>query len=244
MNNKNKWFTMVEIIISISIVVLIIWFWFTKVSNFFRLENTLISINEINNTILKSKIESNFIEWENIIYFNKNFKWFYSIYNNNKNKKNSFFINYWSINDDNIITINLKSDDIISSTWSIIIDNWITIISKDIYFSWTWITNDNLSIDFKNIYNTSIYIKDSNNYINTWNIKIYPLSFKNNLELSNIIWINQSNIENDYSLLKMINTKSWKYKYYWYRGENISKLKSIIISFIDNYDNYWNLEFN
>lgn len=243
MNKNYKWFTFVEIIVVLIIMVLIMWFWFSKISDFFWYDDTLNNIEEINRNIIENKINSNFNNSKNIIYFNKKFDWFYSIYNEDFEKENNFFINSGSL-DKETLNLNFSSDNIISKNQNIIVEDWKNIIWNNIYFNADWTSNEIISIEFKRIYDNKIYIKDNGGGIITWFIKIIPNSYKNDLVLSRIIWTNFSNNELDYDMLKIINWKNGKSIIYWYKNNEISQLIKVRLSFVDSRENFWYLDIN
>ncbi len=238
-----KWFTIVELIVVITIIVFLIWFWFMKISDFFSYNDTLTNIDKINKTIIDNKISSNFYNIQNIIYFDKQFNWFYYLYNDSFENNNSFFINSMYL-ENNSVYFNLSSDNIFSSNKNIVLDNWDEIKIENVLFNWSWSTDKILSINKEKIDSTFIYIKDLNGSIITWNIKIVSNSYKNDLILSNIIWINFANLEEKYDKLEIINWKNWKSLIYWFNSNIKNQVKKAKLSFIDKKDNFWYLDIN
>lgn len=238
---NKKWFTLIELVIVLTIMVILIWIWFSKMWNFFSYENTISNVDNINKNFLKNKISSNYTSSEKIFYFNKNLPAFYYIYDNSYNKDKDFYISSWVLNN-NILTLNISSDNILSQTWILNIENenWLT--KKELFFNSSWNTTS-VDLDIKDINQNFLYFQDVNNYILSWKINIFQNSLDNSLFINRLIWKNFYNKELFLDYVKIINKKNWKNIINWYLNNKLYQIKNLKIVFKDKNNNSSYLEF-
>lgn len=242
MKLNKKGFSLVELVIVLTIVVIMISFWFSKMTTFFSYENTVSNTDNINKNFLKNKILSNYNNENKEIYFSKSMSWIYTIYENPFLKNNNINVLTWIILE-NDINISLYSDNILSQTWYIIVDDWDEISKNITYFNSSWVTNISLNINKNQISNKSIYIKDLNELNISWKLNIFKNSNDNSLNLNSIIWLNYSNNEIKFDSVKIILDKNWKNIIKWIINNKSYLLKSVKISFVDKSNNKTFLEF-